>query len=109
MIRFSVNLPVRQFKLGSVFFITLRLVLLVPLPRLPRDGRLFIISRYGSYLFHPGEMIGPEFFNHVVLLNFPPRHFHALVGQAAGPSALHRLRIFYRLPRRTVFRIVEVY
>ena len=106
---FGMNLPVRQFIACGGGVVASRLVFLRSVPGLPGDGRILVIDGDCSYIFHPREMMFPETVDHVVLVNPGPRHFHALVRQAAGPGALHRLRIFYRLPRRTVFGVVEVY
>ena len=103
------NLAVRQFIARGRSIIAFRLVFLRPFPGLPGDDRLLIIGREGVHVFHPWEMIFPETVDHVVLVNPGPRHFHALVGQAAGPGSLHRLRIFYRFPCRIILRIIEVY
>lgn len=103
------NLPVFQGIARRAGVIALGLVFLRPVPGLPGDVRALVIDGDRPHIFHPWEMIFPETVDHVVLVNFAPRHFHALVGQAAGPGALNRLRIFYRFPGRTVFRVVEVY
>ena len=103
------NLAVRQFIARGRGIIAFRFVFLRPFPGLPGDDRLLIIGREGVHVFHPGEMIFPETVDHVVLVNPGPRHFHALVGQAAGPGSLYRLRIFYGRTGRTVFGVVEVH